>query len=357
MSFAEELTFSPTLLEKLEREAESADVNLAWPAASWDGLKTTGALRWGIPQEYGGDELPPKTFLVNQEMLASACLTTTFLLSQRDAAIRRIREFGSEEVQRAVLPPLASGQSLIMVGLSQLTTSRQHRAPALLAVAEGTGYRLRGEIPWVSGASVTTTILAGAKLEDGRQILVLLPRQREGVEVDAPLPLASLRGSMTTQVRCSSVRIEREEVLSGPAERVLSGSKGAGGLETSCLALGLTRAALGFLKQEAGTRKEFKATVEKLQFNHDRTRELLHTLAEWTNAEAAATVRVRATRLALQSTQTALLAAKGTGFVHDHPAQRWARQALFFLVWSCPRPTSEGLLHGILADLELGFGS
>ena len=54
------------------------------------------------------------------------------------------------------------------------------------------------------------------------------------------------------------------------------------------------------------------------------------------------------TRLALQATQVALTVAKGAGFVAPHPAQRWARQALFFLVWSCPRPAAEGIIEHLL---------
>ena len=52
----------------------------------------------------------------------------------------------------------------------------------------------------------------------------------------------------------------------------------------------------------------------------------------------------------LRVTQTALAASKGTGFLRTHPAQRWARQALFFLVWSCPRPAAEGILARLLPD-------
>jgi hypothetical protein len=33
-----------------------------------------------------------------------------------------------------------------------------------------------------------------------------------------------------------------------------------------------------------------------------------------------------------------LSAAKGSGYVIGHPAGRWCREALFFLVWSCPQP-------------------
>jgi alkylation response protein AidB-like acyl-CoA dehydrogenase len=51
---------------------------------------------------------------------------------------------------------------------------------------------------------------------------------------------------------------------------------------------------------------------------------------------AAEDARGRANSLALRTTQAALVAAKGAGFVAGHPAGRWCREALFFLVWSCP---------------------
>jgi hypothetical protein len=60
--------------------------------------------------------------------------------------------------------------------------------------------------------------------------------------------------------------------------------------------------------------------------------------------EATNQLRAQANTLALQATQAALIASKGTGFVHPHPAQRWARQALFFLVWSCPWPAASATL-------------
>jgi butyryl-CoA dehydrogenase len=59
-------------------------------------------------------------------------------------------------------------------------------------------------------------------------------------------------------------------------------------------------------------------------------------------------IRVNCTRLALQATQVAMTVAKGAGFVAPHPVQRWSRQALFFLVWSCPRPAAEGLIGSLL---------
>ena len=36
-----------------------------------------------------------------------------------------------------------------------------------------------------------------------------------------------------------------------------------------------------------------------------------------------------------------MIAAKGAGFVEGHPVGRWCREALFFLVWSCPQQVAE----------------
>src|SRR5262249_23738875 len=146
------------------------------------------------------------------------------------------------------LPPLARGELFATVGLSQLTTSRQHGAPALTARPDGDGYILDGVSPWVTAADHADVLLIGATLPDHRQIITLLPRGRAGVEVESPMDLSALRGSRTTQVRCRGVRAGAAEVLAGPAERVLgAGGKGAGGLETSCLALGLAGAAVDHL--------------------------------------------------------------------------------------------------------------
>ena len=58
-------------------------------------------------------------------------------------------------------------------------------------------------------------------------------------------------------------------------------------------------------------------------------------------------LRAAANSIALRTTQAALAAAKGTGYVVGHPAGRWCREALFFLVWSCP----QGVMAANLCEL------
>jgi alkylation response protein AidB-like acyl-CoA dehydrogenase len=286
------------------------------------------------------------------EQLASACLTTCFILSQRDAACRRLRDSGNEALARELLPALAQGRHFATVGISQLTTSRQHGRPAMVARPSGEDFVLDGVMPWVTGAAHADYFVTGAVLEDGRQILAVLHRDRPGVVVGAPLDLMALQGSLTAEVRCENALLEPRWLLAGPVEKVMApGKGGAGGLETSCLALGLAGAATAFMAQEAVARPELKPTAERLLQARTLLRDALHQAArEGATAEIASSLRARANTLVLRATQAALTASKGVGFLRNHPAQRWARQALFFLVWSCPRPAVEQTMAYLAHD-------
>jgi alkylation response protein AidB-like acyl-CoA dehydrogenase len=338
---------SADTIATLAAHAAAADGQPAWPEASWAALRAAGVPGWVVPRSHGGRDVPYADLLDGYERLAGACLTTCFILSQRDAACRRLRDGENAALRDELLPPLARGETFATVGLSQLTTSRQHLGPALTARLTGDGVLLDGTIPWVTGAVRADHVIIGAVLDDGRQVLLALPRGLPGVSVGPPLDLAALVGSLTAEVRCANVHVGRRWLLAGPAANVmtLGGRASTGGLETSCLALGLTGAAIGYLNDEAGRRADLRPTAARLGEEWQGLREQMHALARGgVTAPAAANLRAGANGLVLRATQAALTAAKGAGFLRSHPAQRWARQALFFLVWSCPRPAAEATL-------------
>jgi alkylation response protein AidB-like acyl-CoA dehydrogenase len=341
----DELQFAG-MLEVLRHNAVNADGILVWPQASWDAICRGGAVRWCIPAALGGDGWEGDRLLDGYERIASVCLTSCFILSQRDAACRRLRDSENTDLARELMPRLAAGQIFATVGLSQLTTSRQHVRPALTARREGGSFILNGFMPWVTGAPQANFFVTGAILDDGRQILAVLPALLPGVSIGPPAELMALQGSLTAEAVCAEVRLEKHWVLAGPVEKVMgAGRGGAGGLETSCLALGLTRAAVAYLEEEAARRPDLSPTVARLDHARSLLREELHQgVREGCTPESAAALRGRANTLVLRATQAALTASKGAGFLRSHPAQRWARQALFFLVWSCPRPAVEATM-------------
>jgi alkylation response protein AidB-like acyl-CoA dehydrogenase len=336
-------------LHTLAELAIDADGTVAWPEGSWNALRSSGVLSWPIPIAYDGMSLAPLEQLEGYRRIAGACLTSAFLLSQRDAAVRRLRDSGNDAICRRLLPALARGEAFATVGLSQLTTSRQHGRPALTARFEHERVVLNGVMPWVTGAARADYFVTGAVVEDGKQILAVVPRATPGLTLDEPMRLAALQGSLTTEVHCRNVAIERSWLLAGPAEQVMAGGRGGtGGLETSALALGLGRAAAEYLQSEAEQRPEWADSADACYQTGTALWERLLTLAREGGSPAeAADLRAQANTLVLKATQLGLAAAKGVGFVRTHPAQLRARQALFFLVWSCPRPALEGTVSNL----------
>jgi hypothetical protein len=167
------------------------------------------------------------------------------------------------------------------------------------------------------------------------------------------MELSALAGSRTASARCDGALVAADEVIIGPTEKAL-GAAGGGGPETSCLALGLARAASEDLAAEAERRPHLAPMAAKFASAVNEERRRLHDFVAAKSPPEASSrfdLRVRCTRLALKATQAGLLAAKGTGFVGDHPAQRRARQALFLLVWSCPGPVSEGIGADLMAGI------
>ncbi|WP_435015701.1 acyl-CoA dehydrogenase [Tundrisphaera sp. TA3] len=337
------------LIGKLAEGDGPADAAGVWPAPLWSVAEASGVTRWSLPRELGGEDCDRPTLLRRYARVAEGSMTAAFILSQHDAGVRRLVAAIDRPVARRWLSAIAEGRAFPTVGISQLTTSRRHGAQAVRAEEVGPGrFRVDGIIPWVTAAPRADLLVAGATTDDGRQLLIALPTDRAGVTVRPPFELAALQASCTAEVACQGVQVESEDLLAGPVADVMAttSASGTGGLETSALALGLARAAIRAI--EAQGRDDLADSADALGADWDRLRDdLLATAGNWPGAPTPAAIRARANSLVLRSTQAFLTARKGTGFLREEAAQRWARQALFFLVWSCPGPVAGAVIRDL----------
>ena len=339
-------------LAELDGSADEAGV---WPEALWSELVGAGVHRWSIPSEFGGTGCDRIQLLSRYARIAEGSLAAAFILSQHDAGVRRLAAAAERPVARWWLEALGAGLAFTTVGISHLTTSKRLGAQALKAVIEDDHYRLDGTMPWVTGAEHADVFVAGAALEDGRQLLVALPSDRQGVSVRPSFPLAALQASCTAEVACDCVYVAENDLLNGPSENVTShsGAAGTGGLETSALALGQARAAIAALEVEMTVRHELLEPVTALSSSWVGSWKLMiSTAGGGEHAPTSGQVRADANDLVLRATQAYLTSRKGSGFLRNEPAQRWARQALFFLVWSCPSPVAQATIRDLAGLCE-----
>lgn len=330
-----------------------------WPQEAWRAFRMAGVLGWMIPTNYGGAGCPPDRVLAGCIELARTDLVSTFVLSQFQSACTRFVASANRYLNSLWLPRLASGDAFSTVGISHLTTSRQHTsAPTVLAEPHGKALRVTGEIPWVTSGDKADVLLAGATLTDGTQILFALPTDRPGVEIADAWPLLALTGSSTGPVRLKGVEIHESDFLAGPIEKVLQQGLpgGAGSLTTSALALGHAMHCVDRLLEEAESRPQLAEIAAAFEQDLQALKkDLLASLRGEANPDCTAdSLRTRATSQALATSQAYLTACKGAGFVAGHPAERLAREAMFFLVWSCPQAVSSRLLKEF-AQCEAGL--
>ena len=307
--------------------------------------------------------------------LASGCLTTAFVMTQRSAAVRRIETSLNDATRETLLMSLRSGDTFATVGISHLTTSRRHLSqPPLRAIPNSEGWVLEGFSPWVTGARFADTLVVGA-VETGnakknessqpRELLFAIPGNRLGVAVEPCGELMALNGSATGPVRFCSVNASNADVLHGPVENVMEVSSrkaekvdqpdscnpkgGAGGLHTSALAIGHAAQAIEYLFNESQLRHELFPIADGLRKQWEQAFGELCRMDSQEGPHDQGAMRKKANDLALNCTQAALVAAKGVGFTDGHDVGRWCREALFFLVWSCPQSVAQAHLCSFMS--------
>lgn len=332
--------------------SDRAKAPTAWPRKQLSRMAKAGTYRWFVPIEKGG--LGWSNHDVTQAYLkmSQACLASTFVLTQRVAALKRIAASSNESLVHRNLPNLLSGISIATVGISHLTTSRLHlRQPVLVAEKCEGGYLLSGTCPWVTGANDATHLLVGGILQGGdapgKQLLGLVSTRDHGVTIDAGFELIALTETHTGKAHLKNVFVDEESLVAGLHENVLA-SLGAGpstgSYQSSALALGLAAAAIDFIDTESEHRPDLNAGVRSLARNHETVVASLLRAALGAPTCSNEQLRANANSLVLRATQAAMVAAKGAGFMAQHPVGRWCREAMFFLVWSCPQAVQDANL-------------
>lgn len=338
-------------------ELASADGDAAdreeWPEALWATLERIDAPRWTVQDVFAGGARYPRPMLVQRNaQLAGGSLTAAFILSQHDAALRRLLASPGFLASDRWMREIHAGRAIATVGISHLTTSRRLGQQAVRVAEIGPRrFRLDGTVPWVTAATRADVVVTGGAMDDGRQLLVVLPTNRPGVTIRPPFPLAALQASCTSEIHLDAVEVEDSDlIMHAPTPDALSyaGAVGTGGLETSALALGQARAALSALVEIAPDRGELAEPLEALCDGWQSAwGQLMAQARGEPDAPQPGQIRTQANALVLRATQAYLTARKGTGFLRSEPAQRWARQALFFLVWSCPAPIAQAAIRDL----------
>ena len=333
-------------------DLENARQGDDWPGEMIDVVAEAGCFRSVIPERFGGCPIAPAEQIGIYEDVAAGSFATALILTQHDGACELIACCDNDALAADVLPRVARGEVLATVGISQLTTSRRGPGPLMTARRVDGGFRLDGLMPWVTSSPRADYIVTGGVLDDGLQILACVERTAPGVIVAEPMRFAALTHSHTGEIRCEGVEVNEKNLMRGPVERALALRAAVKPLSVSAVGMGLAGALIGSIRDRlATTNHPFQDVFDAATAEYEAVRSRLYAAADSLSDPAAELpsmeIRVTVNALLTRLAATNLTLAKGSGYRVGHPAQRLAREAMFFLVWSAPPQVQQGTMRDL----------
>lgn len=156
-----------------------------------------GCYRLTLPVEYGGYGMSVTEYQPYLEAAAEGPGVGRMLVHTTNGIWRPIHNFGNDE-QRAILPKMAAGESVVAFALTEMTggTGRDLKSRAR---KDGDTWYVSGEKHLITWADRADWFLLVAATDDGSEkdslTAFLIPRDTEGFEIDATQHTMGLHGT------------------------------------------------------------------------------------------------------------------------------------------------------------------
>ncbi len=230
----------------------------------WQAAAGLGWMSLAIPEQYGGSGYTFAELSVILEEQGRALFCGPFFASVVLAA-NAILEGGGEEQKAALLPGIASGDTIATLALAE---HHQDLGPASISASaerEGDGWTLDGTKRYVLGAAVADLLVVAARTGDGTVGLFVVPTSADGVTIERTPTLDATRKQ--ADVHLSGVRVEADALLGGHVdawavvERVLALASAG----IACEQVGVARRCLEMAADYAKTRFQFGRAIGSFQ--------------------------------------------------------------------------------------------
>jgi isovaleryl-CoA dehydrogenase len=347
----------------LEPRAEAVDQSGKPPAENLRALADAGLVGVTTPLDWGGQACSGTFQREYTEILAAACGTTWFVLTQHLGACSMLANSSNSALREKYLRFMASGDHYVGVGFGHL----RRPDPMLRATIVEGGWILNGVAPWVTGWPLLKGVVYGAVLpenEDGEQkhLYVYVEAEESDTQHSTPpLPLCAMNSSATTEVHFEDHFVAEGQFVkySSRAEMMRGDENGIAGPPAHIL--GCARGSLKQLRAIATKRPKLTAiaqAADALAQEIDDCRAECRRWAETPDKKDpnykpnALKARAWAIELGVRAAHMALTAAGGAANSLDHPAQRRFREAMFYTLTAQTADVMGATLERLTAEQE-----
>lgn len=213
--------FRDTVRRFVEREL--APHHAAWeeagmvPREAWLRAGAAGLLCPNVPEEYGGMGGDFLHSTVVMEELAAAGVSGPAFPLHSDIVAPYLLHYGTEDQKRRWLPPMARGEALAAVAMTEPTGGSDLQGIRTAAKRDGDEFVITGQKVFITNAQGADIIVVAAKTDPaagGRGIsLLLVETNRPGFARGKPLHKVGCRAMDTSELFFDAVRVPVANLL------------------------------------------------------------------------------------------------------------------------------------------------
>ncbi|QUQ65274.1 acyl-CoA dehydrogenase family protein [Kutzneria sp. CA-103260] len=308
------------------------------PGSHFDRLAEDGFYGLVAPPEFGGLGVEFPDFLELVEILASACLTTTFTWLQHHGVVMGLAMTPNSALRAQYLGRAASGE---LRGGSAFSGAIPV-PPHVRATRSGEGWTINGQVPFVSGWGLVDVLHVSALDEQCGDVVsgLIEAKPGDGIAAVHPLSLVAAQASNTVRLEFRDLHLPDEMVTTRANRDEYIAGLARGSRVDGSLALGLLRRAVALLESagQLAIAEAVRARAAQVRTKFDAAMAFPADLP---------VTRAACSELAQQACTAYLVAVGGAGLVSTHDAQRLTRESLFTLVVA-GRPDVRTALLGLL---------
>jgi alkylation response protein AidB-like acyl-CoA dehydrogenase len=305
-----------------------------------------GLLGLPYPEADGGAGQPYEVYLQVLEILAGRWLAVAEAVSVHTLTCYPVYAYGTER-QRKLLPDMLGGELLGAYCLSEPEGGSDAAHLTTRAPRDGDDFVVTGTKAWITHAGQADFYNIFCRTGSGgaRGISCLLAdADTPGIRPQKPERTMGLRSSAPAQIVFDGARVPADRLVGaeGGGFTIAMEALDAGRLGIAACAVGLAQAAVDYAVAYARERRQFGKPIAAFQglgflladmaTQVSAARALLLAAARLKDAGRpfsveAAKAKLFATDMAMRVTTDAVQVLGGSGFVQDHPVERWFREA------------------------------
>lgn len=258
--------------ERIRPGVDERDREHRFPTEVLAEMGELGLLGMLVEERHGGAEADPLTYVLAMEEVARVCPATAVTMSVTNSVCCwPISRFGSEELKRRVLPPLAAGEALGGFGLTEPGAGSDAGSLRTAARKDGGSWVLDGEKAWITNAGfarfyVVVALTDPAAGKRGMSAFVV-PGDAPGFSVGQPEEKLGLNASRTAAIHFHQCRIPAANLLGevGQGLKIALATLDHSRLGIAAQALGIHQRALELAVAYARDRRQFGAPIASFQ--------------------------------------------------------------------------------------------